>query len=353
MSEEYLSIDGARTFRKVGENHSFHGGSWIKSTQLLHTSLGVIRLAMTRNERDSAEFLIELSLSSDGGQTWQQLVLPAELTLSSSSTIEQADQLPNNLFLTDANHDLWHSPDSGRTWRKLAQAHDSVLTPYLPAALIGVGEERVSTLDLSDAASGLAMPVMPSGASGSSYFSQTSHNLAGAFKQYWELHGGLAQFGYPKTEPFRELNPADGQIYLVQYFERNRFEYHPELAGTAHEVLLGLLGNQVTEQRRAGGEAPFNRIDNPNRPEQRYFPETGHSLSAQFRAYWEATGGLGVYGYPISEPFVEVNPADGQGYWVQYFERNRFEYHPELAGTPYEVLLGLLGNQVLQQKGVL
>src|SRR5262249_29825445 len=30
---------------------------------------------------------------------------------------------------------------------------------------------------------------------------------------------------------------------------------------------------------------------------------------------------------------------------VQYFERNRFEYHPENKGTQYEVLLGLLGTQ--------
>jgi hypothetical protein len=31
---------------------------------------------------------------------------------------------------------------------------------------------------------------------------------------------------------------------------------------------------------------------------------------------------------------------------VQYFERNRFEYHAENAGTRYEVLLGLLGRQL-------
>jgi hypothetical protein len=29
---------------------------------------------------------------------------------------------------------------------------------------------------------------------------------------------------------------------------------------------------------------------------------------------------------------------------VQYFERNRFEYHPENVGTDYEVQLGLIGN---------
>ncbi|CCF84518.1 hypothetical protein NITHO_3510023 [Nitrolancea hollandica Lb] len=36
---------------------------------------------------------------------------------------------------------------------------------------------------------------------------------------------------------------------------------------------------------------------------------------------------------------------------MQYFERARFEYHPEFKGTEHEVLLGLLGNQVLNAPG--
>ena len=42
---------------------------------------------------------------------------------------------------------------------------------------------------------------------------------------------------------------------------------------------------------------------------------------------------------------IEINPTDGKPYTVQYFQRNRFEYHPELAGTPYSIQLGLLGVQ--------
>jgi hypothetical protein len=67
-------------------------------------------------------------------------------------------------------------------------------------------------------------------------------------------------------------------------------------------------------------------------------------------AYWRDNGGLAVYGFPISEPFQEVNSTDGKPYLVQYFERNRFEHHPE-NGPPFNVLLGLLGVQVLQQRG--
>ncbi|MFN8540386.1 MAG: hypothetical protein U0232_23275 [Thermomicrobiales bacterium] len=50
-----------------------------------------------------------------------------------------------------------------------------------------------------------------------------------------------------------------------------------------------------------------------------------------------------MFGYPLTEEFTEVNPADGKSYTVQYFERARFEHHPEYGGTDYEVLLGTWG----------
>jgi uncharacterized protein YkwD len=49
---------------------------------------------------------------------------------------------------------------------------------------------------------------------------------------------------------------------------------------------------------------------------------------------------------PLSEAAPERSPTDGKTYLTQWFERARFEYHPEQAGTPYEVLLGLLGAEL-------
>src|SRR4051794_14277913 len=63
------------------------------------------------------------------------------------------------------------------------------------------------------------------------YFAETGHYVT-TFRAYWQKYGGLAQFGLPLTEEFQELNPTDGKTYTVQYFERNRFEYHPEFKGT-------------------------------------------------------------------------------------------------------------------------
>ena len=78
------------------------------------------------------------------------------------------------------------------------------------------------------------------------------------------------------------------------------------------------------------------------------FQETGHYLDGRLREYWEQTGGLPVFGYPLNDDHLERTP---EGSFVsQTFERNRFEYHPEKE-APYDVLLGRLGAERLEQMG--
>ena len=176
------------------------------------------------------------------------------------------------------------------------------------------------------------------------YFDTTGFWLQGSFREYWETHGGLFIFGYPITGVF-----MDNGLWK-QYFERAIFEYHPEYAGTQYEVLLQRLGAIRTEGRE--GEAAFQRIQTDSDANCTFYDATGHRLCFGFRSYWGDNGGLPNFGYPLSEEFDERNqppPAgDGQIHTVQYFERARFEYHPEYQGTKYETLLGLLGTEYLQ-----
>lgn len=152
--------------------------------------------------------------------------------------------------------------------------------------------------------------------------------VAPVFQKFYARYGGIPTFGYPLGPAFQE----NGR--LVQYFERQRFEYHPEYAGTEYEVLLGLLGREIAE--REGRDLR----PTPPRDGHRYVPETGHNIAPEFVRYWESRGGVRLFGYPITEPSWE------NGILVQYFERARFEYHPELAGTEWPVLLGRLGAQL-------
>ena len=170
---------------------------------------------------------------------------------------------------------------------------------------------------------------------GGRFYPPTGKTLAPEFVSFYDAHGGLPLFGYPLTNAEVEGG------FKVQYLERARIEYHPEHRGTPYEVQLGLLGSILTEGRL------FPRAATTTQPRNGvYFSETGHTLTGAFYDYWQVSGGLAIFGYPISEPLQEG------GYLVQYFQRNRFELHPENAGTPYEVLLGLLGRDLLNQRVV-
>ncbi|MBK9942232.1 MAG: PQQ-dependent sugar dehydrogenase [Kouleothrix sp.] len=83
-------------------------------------------------------------------------------------------------------------------------------------------------------------------------------------------------------------------------------------------------------------------------PGERCFPETGECLAGRFRQYWEANGGLAVFGFPVGEQRGEQG-AEGQ-FSAQWFERERFEAHPA-NNPPYDVLLGRLGDEALRRQG--
>ncbi len=177
--------------------------------------------------------------------------------------------------------------------------------------------------------------------------SQNPYQIAPQFQATYDAGGGLRIFGYPASDP----TTVNG--LLVQYFERARFEYHPELAGTPYEVQLARVGSDDADSRGLLDTPPFRTLPAGGSDGNCvFFSETGHRLCSGFREFWQNHGldlgdpgvsireSLALFGYPISEEFTDPS----SGLTVQYFERARFEYHPEFAGTQNAVMLGLLGN---------
>ncbi len=189
-----------------------------------------------------------------------------------------------------------------------------------------------------------ALSPLSAHAAGISYYDPTAHSLSGPIREYWESRGGLWLFGYPVSEPYEAVS-EDGEPIVAQYFERARLEYHPALDDTPYRVLGGRLGFDLTLGRRAEREfLPINSSQSKAGCE--FFEPTGHSLCAPFLGWWHAKGGLPIFGYPLSEQMTEG------GYQVQYFERARFEWHPENLGTGWEVELGHLGIDMANRSGV-
>lgn len=198
----------------------------------------------------------------------------------------------------------------------------------------------------------------PGQSAGLRYFPETGHALDAGFLTFWDMHGGLPVFGYPLTEAFSEHNRDVDQFVRTQYLERQRFEWHADLADTPYAVLLGRLGVELLDaQGRDWHAFPTTDPDTPH-----YAPETGHAIDERFYAYWSSHGlelgdqgtsfreSLALFGHPISEPMLETN-VDGDTVLTQYFERAIFEWHADLAGTPYEVLLRRVGAELLDARG--
>ncbi|MEO5953371.1 MAG: peptide ABC transporter substrate-binding protein [Chloroflexia bacterium] len=184
------------------------------------------------------------------------------------------------------------------------------------------------------------------------------YDVAGRFLEVWQAQGNDQSNTYvnglPITARRAELSTEDGKSYDSQWFERAKYEAHPENKAP-YDVLLGRLGANFVEGRgsidgttgkvRNPADAPFVKIAQPGdlSATKLFFPESGHSVSGKILEYWKRYGGLTQFGYPLSEAFNEAS-TDGKTYSTQYFERARFEVHPEKA-APYEVELGLLGVQ--------
>ncbi|MFN2108316.1 MAG: hypothetical protein ACK2UI_01520 [Anaerolineae bacterium] len=94
-------------------------------------------------------------------------------------------------------------------------------------------------------------------------------------------------------------------------------------------LLLAIMGGLFAPQASSA----------QNGTDSLFFEQTGHEVKNEFLAYFQKYGGLEIFGYPITEQFVD------QGLLVQYFQKARLELHPENP-VQYRVQLGLLGEEL-------
>lgn len=159
------------------------------------------------------------------------------------------------------------------------------------------------------------------------YFSETGHWVSGDFLTLYDAAADpVLVYGYPISEAFVDARSG----LRVQYFQRARFELHPE-AAEGQRARFTPVGSLLYTP----GRNPALNISNPLAC--RAYNETGYPVCYAFLDFLEANGGVAQFGYPISG-FETYS-----GRIVQYFERARFEWYPEL-GQGQKVRLADLGR---------
>ena len=196
-----------------------------------------------------------------------------------------------------------------------------------------------------------ATPPAPAMAQNKRCFAEVPDCIEGRFAEYWQQNGGLPVFGFPISAA--RLENVGGAQVLVQTFERNRFELRPENP-RPYDVLLGRLGDERLKQLGRDWQAE-PKAPTSSQAGCQFFAETGHLVCDAILRFWQSNGlnldgrggftaseSLALFGLPLTEARLETG-SDGKQYLTQWFERARFELHPEVG--PNSVLLGLLGRE--------
>jgi len=184
-------------------------------------------------------------------------------------------------------------------------------------------------------------------------FAETGYNLTGQFLNFWRANGGLPVLGYP-ISPIRAANGA-----VSQWFERGQLELHPDNAAP-YRLELARVGVEALAQEGIDWHG-LPSVDTAA-PGCHYFAVTHHTLCGDFLAYWREHGlkledrgisepeSVALFGYPISEPQME-RTSSGDAIVAQWFERARFELHPN-SPVPSHVLLGRLGAELQSRQAL-
>jgi hypothetical protein len=196
------------------------------------------------------------------------------------------------------------------------------------------------------------------------YIEQTGHTLDQVFLDVWRDSGKEASYGYPVTP---EITLDNGHI--VQYLQYARFEYWPEGDAEGRYFHIGNIGEELRPISLPRSIAAWNSTGEPKqsaRSEEslrmaqawlpvtnsaiefssRFVAETRHTVSGEFRDFWELTGEASYLGNPLTEEY------ESGGVIYQVFERGQLQIAPGEGAQMVPVGLLLAEKYGLDQSPV-
>lgn len=168
------------------------------------------------------------------------------------------------------------------------------------------------------------------------------------FETFWTSNGGAVVLGAPLTGVFFDSSTG----YVSQAFEYVLLEHHPRRQKVEDQIQLRLLGTIDARRQGLAGSDLSSLAVKPQSGDGaetcHHFEVTTTDVCGPILDYWMANGldfgdrgvsyreSLALFGYPISERFVDPD----SGWIVQYFQRARLEYLPDVPASIRHVPLG-------------
>jgi hypothetical protein len=348
----YRSVDAGATWQAASQG--LPAGAWITSLtadpqQPAMVFAGVRYPGVTH----PAAYIYR---SSDGGLTWRSSATGLYIMPNNGSCVNGLAWAGDTLLASTLSDGLYASTDRGLTWHTatLPDCGSQIANCDLPAVSPQSavrnsqlpGPPRIDTLVAShdgvlllSTSSGVFQSLDgakswqkfgPDGTPGReallSLDSSTGRVLLGASGAIWSytLPHGAALLPTPTTTPTLAASPTPPPPPVLPTLTPappTATMTSTPVPPTPRPTLV--QGYKPSDPAAPGDPATYS-----------FFLQTNHNLAHGFRDYWQANGGVGQFGYPITEEFVE------NGVTAQYFERARLEYH---SGA---VTLGLLGSEL-------
>lgn len=156
----------------------------------------------------------------------------------------------------------------------------------------------------------------------SRFFDETGQWISGEFLDFYEkVPEPERLFGNPITPAFDSSLSKNQSGTIIQYFEKARFELHPEYP-PGSRVTLTRLGEYFYHHDTI---EPATRYRNSPYACQR-FSDDSPPVCYEFLQFFILNGGVAKFGFPLSELVTNKNRS------VQYFNWAVLEWYPERSG---------------------
>ncbi|HET9494281.1 MAG TPA: hypothetical protein VFR15_08630, partial [Chloroflexia bacterium] len=285
--------------------------------------------------------------STDGGLTWRSSARGIDILPNNGCQIAGLAWAGEDLYAATLHDGIYRSTDRGLTWQRSATPQRTVASPAAKGA--ASAERPVAITKLAATGGGVLLLATTEGAfqsldGGRSWTNFGPRDLSGVpvllgvepNSGRVVAAGESGAWAYTVARDAAQVRTPTPEVVA----DRPTPPPPPQLPTSTPAPPTATPTNTPVPPTATpvpvDGPKPTDPVP-PGDPEVAdYFPETGHNVRYGFRDFWRDNGGLRLFGYPLTEEFVENDIP------VQYFERARLEYRDG------RVQLGLLGRELTQ-----